>query len=148
MALVDPYGDSGTTPAAPTPPTQNPPVPQIGGGVAIPEGEIAAAPLEKSEERKVSRHELDQALADFEALKKEVQFKRTNGGILILELSQNSFLFRMGLRKGDVVESVAGRPIDTPEQAADAYVKITVADRFELVVRRGETRLTVRYVVI
>lgn len=109
----------------------------------------AAAPSPREEARKLSRRQLDAALADFSALAKQIRIERiAGGGVRIAELERRSFFAGLGLERGDVVRRVAGHPIDTVDEAAAAYAALGSArDVLVEIERRGATH-RIRYQLI
>jgi type II secretory pathway component PulC len=51
----------------------------------------------------------------------------------------------MGLRNGDIIKSVNRQAVDSPEKAFEAYQKFKNESQIEVVVRRNNNDLTLRY---
>jgi S1-C subfamily serine protease len=96
----------------------------------------------------VPRAFLDRGLSDFAALDEQVTLTQLpQGGFRIAALRQGSFLERMGLRAGDIILRVDGRPLNGVDDASAAYAWVRVTDRFTVEVVRAGRPLTLRYVV-
>ncbi len=93
----------------------------------------------------ISRGELNQAMSDFQEIEREVQLQPTEHGVQVIGLSAGSFLHRLGLRQGDLVLRVAGKPIHTADGAAAAYAAVSSSERFDVVVFRRGREITLRY---
>jgi hypothetical protein len=89
------------------------------------------------------RAELDDALADFTVLASEAQIRVEGKRVRIAELSRGSFFHRLGLRKGDLVVSVAGDPVYDVDRAAAVYAKLKRADQFTIKLYRGTQRMKI-----
>jgi S1-C subfamily serine protease len=77
------------------------------------------------------RSEFNEELATFEQLSAMASVIRAHGGgYRVTSLQQGSYLDSLGLRIGDVVTHIDGRPINTPEDAARAYAWLHVTDHF------------------
>jgi hypothetical protein len=150
--VMDPYGPTdapATEPppvaAAPAAPTSTPPA--AAGPTPAPAAPAAAkAPAPKSVKRKLSRKELNRALADFAALTRDIKIERaTGGGILVSDLAKGSFPARVGIEKGDIVRRVAGHAIDTVDDAASAYAAVMAAKQVVVEIERRGARLQLTY---
>jgi hypothetical protein len=69
-------------------------------------------------------------------------------GFRIVEMKPTSVLARLGFLSGDVVQSLNGRDLTTPEKALEAYVKLRSARHFQARILRGDKPLTIDLVVI
>ncbi len=150
--VMDPYGPTDTPPAeeppsappaaAPAAPTSTPPA----AAAPTPAPAAAKAPAARSEKRKLSRKQLNRALADFAALTRDIKIERaTGGGILVTDLAKGSFPARAGIEKGDVVRRVAGHAIDTVDDAASAYAAVMAARQVVVEIERRGARLHLTY---
>ena len=160
-AVIDPYGPAAPVRSVEAPPasraTSSPdahapaaaaaaatPAPAADHAAApAPVADHAVAPAQPGEQhRRLSRRELDHALADFAALAKEVQIERApGGGVLIRQIGRGSFFARLGLEPGDIVRTVAGHTIDTADDAADAYAAVVSAHDVLVEIDRHGTRV-------
>lgn len=90
----------------------------------------------------IGRTELDHYLADFDAASREIRLETAPGGIRVLAIGTSTLPHRLGLRRGDLVRSVAGIPTHSLEDGADVYVKLSRIDHFDIDVTRGGDQLT------
>jgi len=97
------------------------------------------------ESHTIRRQEFDSALADFHALSKEVQIAVRSGKAHVVGIADGSYFHRLGLRKGDVLLSVAGQPVGSLDAAASVYARLMSSSRFDVVVHRGRQRVTLKY---
>ena len=91
------------------------------------------------------RAEFDQALGDFHRLSKQIQVKWTKRGLRILTIGPGSYLHRLGLRKGDVVQAVAGQRLSSADDGATAFARVMSQNTFTVKVIRNRTKLTIHY---
>jgi S1-C subfamily serine protease len=153
--VMDPYGPTDTPAAeappsappaaAPAAPTSTPPA-AVAPTPAPAAPAAAKAPAAKSVKRKLSRKELNRALADFAALTRDIKIERAaGGGILVSDLAKGSFPARVGIQKGDIVRRVAGHAIDTVDDAASAYAAVMAAKQVVVEIERRGARLQLTY---
>ncbi len=142
-AVVDPYAPatSGepkvvTAPAAAAP-LQPTPAP----------GSAAAAAVEviRGDTLPLKRGELEAALADFTRLGKEIGFVRVGRGVKLGKVAIGSYFWKLGLRDGDVVTAIDGKPLRTLDDAAAAYARLGSARQLAVEVDRGPARGTLRF---
>lgn len=96
----------------------------------------------------IPRADLDRELSDFNALGAQVAaVVGPRGGFRIVSLRPGCFFERIGLRPGDVVMRVDGRPINAMEDASRAYAWLRVTDHFTVDVWRAGRALTLRYII-
>ena len=106
----------------------------------------AAAPRSADEKRTLSRRQLDESLADFGALARQMQIEPAKGGgVRIVELERGSFVARLGIERGDVVRRVAGHSIDSVDEAAAAYAVVATAREVLVELERRGKPLRIRY---
>jgi len=111
-----------------------------------PGGSARAAAPAADDARKVSRRELDAALADFSALTRQVQIEPAEGGgVRILDIEGRSFFAHLGIERGDIIRRVAGHSIDTVDEAAAAYAALTSARDVAVDLERRGAKLRLRY---
>jgi type II secretory pathway component PulC len=145
-------------PAAPPAPVAAPPAP-VGAPaapVAAPPAPVVAAPAapaapqeeDEVEATVIPRVDLDHELGDFGALARQAQVTRApEGGFQLLQVRPGSFVSRVGLRPGDVILRVDGRPINRSEDAAAAYAWLRLTDRFTVDLVRAGQPLRLHYVI-
>lgn len=123
------------TPVTPVPAPVTPTLPPA--TPAVPAPVAPAAPL--VERRTVTRAELDRELGDFDRLGRELDVApAAGGGFRLTRLTAGSWVYRLGLREGDVVRSVAGVALASVDDAARAYAKVRSAKRVEVQVDRPQ----------
>lgn len=68
-------------------------------------------------------------------------------GFKLFAIQPDSLYARAGLKNGDVVLSINGMPLSTPEKALEAYAKMKEASRVETEVERDGKRIRFTYLV-
>lgn len=103
-------------------------------------------------QRTVPRETLDRELGNLPKLlqqAKAVPHSR-NGeqvGFRVVNIQSGSVFEELGVKEGDVIRSVNGTPIRTPQEALKTYQKLRTADRFRLDVLRDGQQVTLNYSV-
>jgi len=83
--------------------------------------------------RKVSRQELNRELNDFDRLGAAVDVSlAAGGGFMLSRVEAASWPYRMGLRAGDVIRSVAGERVAGVEDAARVYARLRATRAFTI----------------
>lgn len=96
----------------------------------------------------IPRDAIDRELGDFSVLASEVSVSPgSRGGFQIASLRPGSFLERIGLRSGDTVLRVDGRPINAVADASAAYAWLRVTDHFTVDLVRDGRPVQLRYVI-
>ncbi len=143
---ADPLIPSVRAPGASAVPRTKPPTPvapaPASPKVSVPKPAKPKAP--RTETISLPRADLDAALADFSALSKEVQVERAGSGVRVVGVARGSLAHRLGLRRGDVVRSVAGEHPTSVEAAARIYARLQTVDGFDIEVERGDQRIIFR----
>ena len=93
----------------------------------------------------IHRDEFNSTFADFHRVAREIQVEQVPGGIRIRGLSRGSLFYRLGVRKGDIVQSIAGIKMKGVDDGALAYARVLSKDTFAVKVMRGKTLITLRY---
>ena len=99
------------------------------------------------ENHRITRRQLDAALSDFQKLEKQIRITPTGEEIVVDYVKAKSLPFRLGIRKGDRIQTVAGAQLTSTQAAADAYVALTSAKAFDITLLRGKTPVTLRCTV-
>jgi hypothetical protein len=95
---------------------------------------------------RLARAEIDRGLGDLCALDASVAFElASRGGFRVAELKKGSFLEHMGLRAGDILLSVDGRPLRNAADASKTYNWVRIADHFVVDLVRNGRPITVRF---
>ncbi|MCA9675858.1 MAG: hypothetical protein KC464_12540, partial [Myxococcales bacterium] len=93
----------------------------------------------------LTRSELDAALSDFARIGREVEMTTSSAGVKLVRVAKDSFFYRMGLRDGDLVRKVDGKPIRGLDDAAAIYARLGKAKSFAVELDRGSAHLALRY---
>jgi general secretion pathway protein C len=98
----------------------------------------------------VSREEVDKARTNFSTELRLAQMlpRIVDGqtdGFLIRSLRRQSILNKLGLKRGDVVMSVNGLALDSPEKALQIFQQLREARQIELAVERQGTAMNFAY---
>ena len=131
-APIDPYAEDlgketpTVAPVAPPPPAQ---------------------PTPTSPEVTIARAELDAALDDFGALAIAIRGEFTSAGLRIDHVAERSLFARAGLRVGDLVASVDGKPLRTLDDAADLYARASAARTIAVQIVRGGKVVAVKLAI-
>ena len=92
----------------------------------------------------VSRADLAKAAADPKAIGARARVGK-DGTIKLASVKKNSPAYKLGFRKGDVLVSVAGVKLTSPDAAVDAMAKVKTASRAAVVVNRNGTEMTFEF---
>jgi len=66
-------------------------------------------------------------------------------GMEIRGVRPNTLLTKLGIQNGDILESVNGQSLTSPDAALGAYSTLRTADKFSLSVRRGGRAMMITY---
>ena len=66
-------------------------------------------------------------------------------GMEIRGVRPNTLLTKLGIQNGDILESVNGQSLTTPDAALGAYTTLRTADKFSLSIRRGGRAMMINY---
>jgi general secretion pathway protein C len=66
-------------------------------------------------------------------------------GMEIQGIRPGTLLTKLGLQNGDILESVNGQPLSSPDAALGAYTTLRTADKFNLSVRRNGQSMMINY---
>jgi S1-C subfamily serine protease len=111
---------------------------------------VVAAPQAANDRpaRVIARSLLDRELSDFQGLSDQASVAQLSaGGFRLSRLRSGSFVERMGLRVGDIILRVDGRPINSADDASAAYAWLRVTDHFTVELVRDGRPITLRYVI-
>jgi general secretion pathway protein C len=101
---------------------------------------------------RIDRRAVDAILADQSALMNGVRVtpERRDGktvGLRLINIRENSLLHEIGLKSGDRIESINGFDIADPERALEAYARLRLAPKLELVLNRRGAPLEIEYLI-
>ncbi len=139
--LLDPYATAATNPSPP-PVVEAPPA-----KVNRVRAPATSRAISKPGRSIVSSVELSAALDDLDSLSREVNLELTSGGTRVAAIGKGTLPYRLGLRKGDVVRSVAGIKTRRLEDGADVYVKLSSVKKFTIELVRDQAPVTIHVVV-
>jgi membrane-associated protease RseP (regulator of RpoE activity) len=141
VAVVDPYAPPRTgEPMTVTAPDKAQPL------KATPApGSPSAPEAIRADVMTVKRSELEGALGDFSRLGKDIGFTRLPRGVKLGTVATTSYFWKLGLRGGDIVTAIDGKPLRSLDDAAAAYVKLGSAQKLAVEVERGNARGTLRF---
>jgi S1-C subfamily serine protease len=92
----------------------------------------------------VSRAEIDAAVSDFDRLGRDIDASLGLTGVSVARVAPGSLFHRLGLRAGDRVTAVDGRPVRTLDEAAALYARLSTATKLSVDVTRGTEKITLR----
>lgn len=101
---------------------------------------------------RVTRSGLDAALAEPSALARSARIIPAREGdafvgFKLYGVRPQSIVAALGLKNGDLLRTVNGLPLATPQQALEAYTALRNAPSFALELTRGGAPLTLRYTI-
>jgi hypothetical protein len=118
------------------------PAPAVAAAPPAPAAPVARAkppapPEDPSAPHRLSRGDLNRELSDFDRLGAAVDVVQAqSGGFRLVRVDKASWPYRMGLREGDVIRSVAGERVANIEDAARVYARLRQARTFTVEVDR------------
>jgi hypothetical protein len=146
---VDPYAPArptvGPTVATPTVATPTVATPTVATPTVATPPAPAGPEAIRVESLTIKKAELSAALADFDRLAKELGFARTPRGVRLATVPTSSYVWRLGLRPGDVVTAIDGAPLRTLDDAAAAYVRLGSAKKLTIAIERAGATGTLRF---
>ncbi len=109
--------------------------------------EPAGAVTERRVTRRIERKTLDETLADNHQLARDarvVPFAVAGkpAGLKIFAIREGGVFWRVGIEDGDVVHSINGLSVATPERALDAYTKLKTAAHLTIALQRAGNPMT------
>lgn len=93
----------------------------------------------------VSRQELTQQMQKPDFLTQALMVPNAGGGFLVREIQPGSVYEKLGLRVGDVIQSVNGQPVNTMEDVMRLYQQFDSATNVSMNVRRAGRTETLVY---
>jgi type II secretory pathway component PulC len=149
--VLDPYGTAGVreveAPAGQhavdvvVPPKPAPPAPADPKPAPVVTPVVAPEPTSFT----IQRKRLDAELSDFAKIGKDVQMTIVDGGVSLDHVAADSFFHQMGLRDGDLVRKVDGRPVHDLDDAAGVYAHLGKAKKFDVEITRAGAPVTLSY---
>jgi general secretion pathway protein C len=98
----------------------------------------------------IQRSLVDKALANQGSLMKTARVipHEENGrvvGVKLYGIRRNSLLGRLGVRNGDMLRTINGFDMTSPDTALEAYSRLRSADKLSLAVKRQNKEMTIEY---
>ncbi len=99
---------------------------------------------------KIQRSLVDKALANQGSLMRTARVipHEQDGrvvGVKLYGIRRNSLLGRLGIRNGDMLRTINGFDMTSPDSALEAYSRLRSADKLSLAVKRQNRELTIDY---
>ncbi|MGB0678161.1 MAG: type II secretion system protein GspC [Polyangiales bacterium] len=135
--------------AAPKPVRPTPARPAIAGGIS--DADYQAGITKLSETRyKITRGLMDKILGNRAALLQTARIRPHDvggrvDGVQLARIRPGSVLSRIGLRVGDVLRTINGYDMASPDKALEAYARLRTADRLALSVLRNGQPMNFNY---
>lgn len=100
----------------------------------------------------IARSDVDSALGDFAALSTQARFAPAfeggkTTGFKIFGIRPNSLFQKLGMQNGDVIESINGYELSSPDKALELYQKLKDAGNVTIDVKRRGKKTTIDYAV-
>ncbi len=158
-AFVDAVGAQPAPAPAPTPeakpgkkqpPAANASTDIAGGLAAAVTGEPApatAAPSGAATSVTLARADVDAALSDFGATAVTFDAKFVVDGLRIDSIAAGTILAKAGLKKGDTIMAVDGKPLRSFDDAADLYARMQTARAATINVQRSGKPVTLKVAI-
>lgn len=141
--------DAATARPVATPPAATNPANARNAGLS--DAELEAG-IEKITDTKfnIERSLVDKALANQGSLMKTARVipHDENGrvvGVKLYGIRRNSLLGRLGVRNGDMLRTINGFSMTSPDTALEAYSRLRTADKLTLAVKRQNNEMTIEY---
>ncbi len=97
----------------------------------------------------ISRQEINKATTNLTSLASQARIvpSRKHNGFKIYSIRQGSLYRKIGLQNGDVIKSINGVELSSPDKALQAYQRLRNAERLSLdIIRRGKKE-TMEYII-
>ena len=141
ILLITTKGNTGiqtSKPASPTPSSRKPKV----------EGDVVDA----GDHKIVDKSLLEHYAANIDDIYKNIGIKEIKKGkelegFSISFIRKGSPFAKLGLKRGDIIESINGQKIDSHKAAFDMYKNIKNIDNLTLVIKRGKEEMELEYEV-
>jgi general secretion pathway protein C len=145
--------DAGSvgTPAVATRPAPAPSTPANPRNAGLSDAELDEG-IEKISDTKfnIQRGLVDKALANQGSLMRAARVipHEENGrvvGVKLYGIRRNSLLGRLGVRNGDMLRTINGFSMTSPDTALEAYSRLRTADKLSLAIKRQNNEMTIDY---
>ena len=91
----------------------------------------------------VERGAVEQIIANYAKLAGSLRTRPTKEGMRLSGLKQDNILSKLGMKNGDLLQSINGFDMTDPEKAVDAYAKLRSAGKLDITVARDGAPFTV-----
>jgi len=113
-------------------------------------GRSAAEATPSGDKVTLARSDIHESLQNINQLLTQARIRPylTDGkpdGFILSYIKPDSFFTQLGLRLGDVVKSINGKPINTPEDAFSFYKAVESGDALSMEILRGGQPQTIQY---
>jgi general secretion pathway protein C len=151
LLMFDEEEAAARAPAPPTRPARAASKPGDPRNAGLSEEELDDG-IEKITDTKfnIQRSLVDKALANQGSLMKTARVipHEEDGrvvGVKLYGIRRNSLLGRLGVRNGDMLRTINGFAMASPDTALEAYSRLRTADKLTLAVKRQNKELTIEY---
>lgn len=119
----------------------------VGGGQAVAETAPAAKTNFSFQRGEINKYleNLPQILQDAKAVPYIEPGTGEMSGWKIVAIKKGSIYEKLGLERGDVLKSVNGESVDTPQKAMELYQALKDSDQIQLEISRGGSSTTLNY---
>ena len=116
--------------------------PAAGPSAGAPAGPPPPEPEPVSRDVNLSRQTIEEAMGNVAELMKQVRIRPffeggKPAGLSLAGVAPGSIFEQMGIRNGDVLQTVDGQPIQTVDDVVNLYQSLSSADAIAVQVRRG-----------
>lgn len=91
----------------------------------------------------VERGAVEQIIQNYAKLAGSLRTRPTKDGMRLSGLKQDNILSKLGMKNGDLLQSINGFDMSDPEKAVDAYAKLRSAGKLDITVNRDGSPFTV-----
>lgn len=91
----------------------------------------------------VERGAVEQIIANYAKLAGSLRTRPTKEGMRLSGLKPDNILSKLGMKNGDLLQSINGFDMSDPEKAVDAYAKLRSAGKLDITVARDGSPFTV-----
>jgi len=95
----------------------------------------------------INRSELNKLTSDFAGLARQARIVPVKGedGFKIYSIKRNSLYKKIGIKNGDIIKSINGIPLTSPDKAMEAYSRLRNANNISLELKRRGQRKSIDY---
>ena len=91
----------------------------------------------------VEKKAVEQIIQNYAKLAGSLRTRPTKEGMRLSGLKQDNILSKLGMKNGDLLQSINGFDMSDPEKAVDAYAKLRSAGKLDITVNRDGSPFTV-----